>query len=744
MLLLVIFIKCTSNVTKENVLPLPSKPLHLVGRENDTQIAKQILLNDSYNMLSIVGPPGVGKSAFAIAVGHECSSHMEVMYVDMQELEETEEFGQFISDKMKSETWMNKISILTLLIVDNCDKHTLSGPKLKILQKHITMWTNKAKNLKLVMTNQAEVPWSTNKLYTFSLKYLSLSKTVILFKDRLQKPELNEEDFTILKEVVNGMPLAIENIATFVDKFANKSKGFNDLKPNVKSAQKALKFFNSNHFLYTSHTVPKSIAMAYDNIQENDKQCKVKLVDYFGLSFFNEAEATTVISDQNDYENCINNLLQAQLLITKFDVIQDVEEPGCMINNTEFIIFCKNYQKFRPNYRFHPLVASYMHPHKTKKHSKRDIQVLMNKPKQGQYEHFVTNALKRFYCPHQYVLLNCSSSWNEATKGMFESMKAKHSVSVNERIQIGVRAVYWSRAILKDIDKELKHVSEFINSSLTQIQLEEDYKNKPDQLAAYIFYNHKSLRIKWESKIGQSQCFCPNAKDSVPRMKSREIYINKLYSQISNDHLAWSASRSFYLDLECCCRVFEGCEHRWKYWIKGIVSQVATTQMYFQQNIKNRCDNNVKHLPPKAPTIIEGLWHYSFTKQRDNAITLLKKYLKEKTNFHCPLLKIAAVMVLHEFYHDTEEEYLDSSLGEYINNNMELIDTNIENYKTFYHDIIIPFLYEIGQSKVAQKLYEQLNLPFNETNQHTQESFECTLLHQHHRKNFREFFCLTL
>ena len=66
--------------------------------------------------------------------------------------------------------------------------------------------------------------------------------------------------------------------------------------------------------------------------------------------------------------------------------------------------------------------------------------------------------------------------------------------------------------------------------------------------------------------------------------------------------------------------------------------------------------------------------------------------------------------------------------------------------ESFYREIIVPFLHEIqvGKSKIATELTNILSSPPPKTVKLIEkETFECELLHQHHRENFHEFFCLT-
>ncbi len=733
---LVVYGMCRPTSLRMNQLPLPVRP-HLVGREERIYMIEGVLLNNNYNTVFIVGPPGVGKSAVAITIGYEfINKHlMEVLYVNMEDLE-IRNLEIFMANKFKAENWVKKLSTKVLLILDNCDKHTIDPESLRRLHKQIDKWVHDTTMLTILVTNQAEVPWPTNALSTFSLDYLNSSNIQNLLLQRILQIT-KAEDITMLQElIVDGMPLAVENIVDYLQ--SSTSPGLEYLLSSVKTEpNQAINIFTSKHLVHVIHTVFKSISIAYNSLNKDDnKECVCRLVQKFGLEEF---DANTAFNQLEGTSDCISNLVQAQLLITRTVTVEDVQEPDCMIQSTKFLISCNNPKGSRIKYRFHPLIASYIHVHVIKQRTKRGIENKIS----AHYQHFVKNGLKRTYCPHQYMQIICSQSWVVATNGMLDRMASKQ-VQFNERVQIGVLATYWNRVIFKGVEfssKSYRYVSTLINSTLTE-KWNPKYENTQDLLAAYVFYNHASLRITWEAKNGQHQCFCPDPKEAVTKMMPRKKNVDYWYSQITNNHMAWSASRSFYLDLTCCCRAMGECEHRWRYWIKGIVSQTATARMFFQDVMKSKCSDKVKGLPPRVPVIIEGLWHYEFTKEKDKAAELLEEYLQEHVHTDCPILKLAAIMVLHDIYHDTENEECDVALGNHINNSSELIDTSIANYKRFYREVIIPFLHEIGKNKIATELASMLNSPPSKTVK--EKTFECRLLYQHHWENFHEFFCLTL
>jgi len=96
----------------------------LIGREKETTaILKWLEFQDSpVQVVSIVGGPGVGKSAIAVAVGHKLIQQgVAVCYVDMYNASERN-MKQFQISKHLDEL-ASQVRRPTLLILDNCDHY---------------------------------------------------------------------------------------------------------------------------------------------------------------------------------------------------------------------------------------------------------------------------------------------------------------------------------------------------------------------------------------------------------------------------------------------------------------------------------------------------------------------------------------------------------------------------------------------------------------------------------------------
>ena len=745
-----------SDDTHSELFPLPSEEIHLIGREHDIQMIQQSLINTSnvYKIYVVTGPPGVGKSAVSIFVGRNIKEKedIQVWYVNMRDVEDVD---RHIRNKLGHDNWSNRLTMNVLLILDNCDRQTQNPKQFDDFQDRVSFWMNSTSLLRVLITHQAKSVWSADTFSSrsYNLDYLDQIDTMKLLRERMQKFKIpvNSTDITALAEIVAGMPLAIENIIQYIQTTSTCDLKYTCVIDQLEKEAhgEAIKVFKPKHLIRMTRTVVNSTETMYNFLDEKIKKCAWHLVKKFKSDPFYEPPAKTALQrempeSENDLTTCLNELTNANLLSFKTEQTMDVKEPPCVIDGTHVMISCANKENYRISYQFHPLIRFYilyavrdLHRIKRATGSRTTHKTLADL---SEWDHFLKKGRTRTFCPHHYMFVRCSISWKGAKKGLLHKINSKPNYE--ERIVIGVLATYWNRVLFNHgMLNEIKFGKKFFDTTLTELSTPKGNPNRAELLTAYVFYNHESLCIKWLPQKGQQQCYCPDPK-AANTMMTRKMYVEELYKNVSNNHLAWSARRSFYLDLSCCCQASGECEHRWMYWIRGVISQIATAKMYFEDDVQERCSKNVKNLPERVPIFLEGVWHYSFTKEKDCAAELLEQYVKTQSN--CPILKLAAVMILHDIYHNTDEAK-DTALLNHVKDSDGLVDSFITNYEHLYHNIIIPFLYEIGKNSVAMDIMKILNSPEVLLKKKVSSmTFECRLLYEHQHMAFREFFCLTL
>ena len=721
---------------------LPDLPSLFVGRETDINDITQQLQKNVTRVCIISGPPGVGKSAVALKTGHTVQDNksMKVHYVDMKSIDNIEQLEKKLkltiikpleSKKLPISIlqWATGLTKNTLLILDNWDHKRFDQ-----LHSAVMAWTKGM--LKVIITNQALVVWEVDnveQLYQHRLDFLATDSTSELIEERfkhLSRALLKNEDVEDLVDVLHGMPLAIKNIVDL-----ERTSTTCNLECIIKrlKGKTPIQLFIPAELGHVPHTVEKSIALAYNTLSDEHKQCGWHLAK-FGEKRFNEAKAKETLKNKlpdTDYDFCISALTKASLLSFDKKAVVKVCESRCTINNTQVQITCDKQQKHHQLYQFHPLIRSYFRVKTRHNREKRAVTPDYNADEYT-WHYVIETGLKRKYCPDLWMFVHCGTTWKDVENKLNDKMTS-NDLDFTDRVQVGLLGTYWGRLVFPEPIKD-KNKIKFINSTLSMFKEFDNTKdNISHKLAAYVFFNHHLLGIQWESAQEQHQCYCPK-----PAAIKGVKYVERLYADTSDNHLAWSARRSFYLDAFCCCRVWGKCERLWRFWIRGIVSQIAITRLYFKGELKTKCNDNTNN-PVDTPAFVEGIWHYSFTKQYEKAIKFLKLYLQIHND--CPVLRVAAIMVLHDIYREQGDD--DNSVEQYLTDSNTLIDKKLNGYETFYKQVVIPFLYEFGDRQLAQDVGRSLN-PYQVENKGTYLTFECDSIYQLHRRVFKDFVCLTL
>ncbi len=153
---------------------LPNEQKDFFGRDKDINILLEVLdfSNDSFHFVNIIGPPGFGKSALAINIGHTMlARRTEVYYINLIDFPD-KNFKQVLAEKIlitddndveKNVTFENLVKwgekrqrTNCLIILDSCDD-IIEKQKEDFYSAINTLLLHSGSNLKLLTTSREAI-----------------------------------------------------------------------------------------------------------------------------------------------------------------------------------------------------------------------------------------------------------------------------------------------------------------------------------------------------------------------------------------------------------------------------------------------------------------------------------------------------------------------------------------------------------------------------------------------------------
>lgn len=210
----------------------PPPPKHFVGRNEDVKILMELIdfSNKSYEIICIVGSPGIGKSSLAIAVGNEMiAKHAVVHYVNMAAGEFSEgQLKQSLTEKIhqnlfegsaddsifdKTRKWVNKIfSWNNLIVLDSCEEYINS--RNQEFQQAINDILGFSSSIKILTTSRETALYKS--YYEYKLEPLSRESSCKLLEQRIPFV-LNDTQKNVIAELTGDIPLALQIIGSLLN-----------------------------------------------------------------------------------------------------------------------------------------------------------------------------------------------------------------------------------------------------------------------------------------------------------------------------------------------------------------------------------------------------------------------------------------------------------------------------------------------------------------------------------------------
>lgn len=744
----------------------------LIGREKETTaILKWLEFQDSpVQVVSIVGGPGVGKSALAVAVGHKLIQQgIAVCYVDMYNASERN-MKQFQISKHLDEL-ASQVRRPTLLILDNCDHYIHTQRKefqnLALSQKY--------RFVKVLITSQVriQVAFSGHGFEEYHLQKLDKDQA----KNLLQQSVKGLTSFAAgyICDLVDSMPLAIVNVAAYL----NLKSTCNSQCVIGKLEEAPIDFFTETE-MSGKYSVTASIKLAYDyiSLDPNFQVCGWELVTVPTLEIATENvcldELKKHLIVENYRKKSTGGLLHAGVCISK--------RLHLDLNRCYHTVEVNSVQVYRlPRLIRLYFVRSFMMRRLTRKDITSRFSSLASRPEvisrltpsipspsippvfMGTMQGIgtvqavgampATGAAQDRTQVFDYIFHRMcapllkqrgelsSSTWNSNTTKLVEIFPVIISTYVNRDhiflniiVEYGAKAFYWGTPSTFFETDMMKKFAVSSLEVLDNVIKEQDmaasrnkYQTPENILASYVYFNHKSLGIQWPTRTR-----CPNSSEAVSKMVKRKHQVEVLHHMTRQNGLAWSAYRAFYIDLFSCCmaapQLTPGCERLWEYWLKGIMAQAVATNYMF------------RHVSPceGSPAVVvsntfRGLWYYYNNGYFDAKNHLFQALHEQERQNKCQILRVATIMALYNMFEDMSER-AKAKITDHLND--KLMDFGLPQHQTIYGRVIVPFYREVNKLIEAKRLEEQLNIKSSH-NLHIR--YECEYIYWVHNTSYETY-----
>ena len=205
----------------------PYPPKYFVGRD-DNNIKELIRLidfsNKTFEIICIVGSPGIGKSALAISVGNEMILNGAIVhYVNMAEFPE----GQALAEKILHNlnkgsldnvtfdrliTWAGNRFWSNLIVLDNCVNNITQKPEFHDAINDILAFSS---DIKILTTSRKEI-LHLESYYVHKLAPLSKESACNLLDQKIPF-KLNKTEKEKIAELTGEVPLALQIIGSLLN-----------------------------------------------------------------------------------------------------------------------------------------------------------------------------------------------------------------------------------------------------------------------------------------------------------------------------------------------------------------------------------------------------------------------------------------------------------------------------------------------------------------------------------------------
>ena len=282
---------------------LPDYVSHFSGREKEINDIIHWLdpHNTDVRVVSIVGPPGFGKSSLAIQVGHEMIDQgVVVNYVNLDELTVEDLPEKIVANAgittrngsfERLQKWLRtEINFPVLLILDNCDDvlYREKNKLLKYLQSLRGFATMKMIKIFLTTKNKINLVDDFEELSLGELTFEASCKLLC----GVAKREVDEQSCEVITQQTGHVPLALKVVGAIL---RTRTRNISEVVEKLEN-----QFLETLNPLDMDQRVNASLTVSYSYLSEQQKKLGQYLSHFPGS--FGEKDACSILNYTVDYD----------------------------------------------------------------------------------------------------------------------------------------------------------------------------------------------------------------------------------------------------------------------------------------------------------------------------------------------------------------------------------------------------------------------------------------------------------
>lgn len=310
---------------------IPCKVPNFVGRKGQcATIMEKLNASDSCQIVSITGPPGFGKSAVAIQVGHEliAQGKTNVYYISLRNLTSLNGMVnsllgalQIVAGREPIQQAKHCLRTLTkhsVIILDNAEDMLL--PQVKDEFCHfIAFVAERAAHVNILITSRQSITFFTVQMFELRLDSLcpDHAKELLLTLE----PRVSEKHAEQLADHCGGVPLVLRTIAALLAKGVDAGALINEFQMSPVSTLKSFSLNSLSH----NHQLFNCLGICFSRL-EPDQQIALISLAVFPMCF-TVADAQFLLRDQSEYKLGMllqslvdNSMLQFDYLLKQYYV----------------------------------------------------------------------------------------------------------------------------------------------------------------------------------------------------------------------------------------------------------------------------------------------------------------------------------------------------------------------------------------------------------------------------------------